>query len=280
MIPGFFAAGSVGESGPALWTPYNMASQPKVWLDDQSSVSLVGSAISQWSDRSVSGWDATQSTPSRRPTIVESAIGGRRALRFSQSLLQLPPDSYVIANGEDTIWSLIVSSQNQPPISGYSTLVSLSGGQGFTSNVAARFRAVMISGRPGVRVRRVGPDALVDSSADPPVSGWNIKLHVANFVSRSAEISVNGGASFTQQTSSEGASAASNLELFLIGDATTAPTAEAFAGDIAAVLVGSGEMPSQGDIDKLFGWAAWHYGLEGNLPIDHPYKDSPPSRIV
>lgn len=46
--------------------------------------------------------------------------------------------------------------------------------------------------------------------------------------------------------------------------------------DLAAVLVGNGELPSGEEIDKLFGWAAHRFGLIESLPVDHPYRDAPP----
>ncbi|MCY1311367.1 hypothetical protein D9M70_616580 [compost metagenome] len=46
--------------------------------------------------------------------------------------------------------------------------------------------------------------------------------------------------------------------------------------DIAAV-VASNVVPSSDDIDKLFGWAAYKFGLQSSLPGGHPYKSSPPT---
>ena len=40
--------------------------------------------------------------------------------------------------------------------------------------------------------------------------------------------------------------------------------------------VGSGSLPDSVEMDKLFGWAAWHYSLGGNLDPDHPYASAPP----
>jgi hypothetical protein len=31
------------------------------------------------------------------------------------------------------------------------------------------------------------------------------------------------------------------------------------------------------DLEKAEGYLAWKWGLEGNLPISHPYKNSPPT---
>ena len=54
-------------------------------------------------------------------------------------------------------------------------------------------------------------------------------------------------------------------------------TGVAFADiEAAAVLVGAAGLPDTDEIDKLFGWAAWRYGLEANLPGGHPYASAPP----
>ena len=45
--------------------------------------------------------------------------------------------------------------------------------------------------------------------------------------------------------------------------------------DLACNLQGSGTL-SAGEVDRLFGWAAWQYGLQSSLPVGHPYKNAPP----
>lgn len=46
--------------------------------------------------------------------------------------------------------------------------------------------------------------------------------------------------------------------------------------DLACVLIGSGSVPSADEWQRMEGWAAWRYGLQGNLPSGHPYKNHAP----
>jgi hypothetical protein len=57
--------------------------------------------------------------------------------------------------------------------------------------------------------------------------------------------------------------------------ANAAPTAgQFFSGGIAEYLILSAIV--QADIDRLFGWGAWAYGLVANLPAGNPYRGRPP----
>ena len=63
----------------------------------------------------------------------------------------------------------------------------------------------------------------------------------------------------------------------MIGKGGTPSTGAAYADiDLAALVVGSGSIPGADDIDRLFGWAAWTFGLQVNLPGGHPYKNHAP----
>ena len=49
-----------------------------------------------------------------------------------------------------------------------------------------------------------------------------------------------------------------------------------FGGSVAAVIVGVGSIPSGAEIDRLFGWSAWRYGMPSLLPSDHPFRHEAP----
>lgn len=48
---------------------------------------------------------------------------------------------------------------------------------------------------------------------------------------------------------------------------------------IDRVIVGQSEL-NDALVDKLVGWAHWRAGRQDLLPVDHPYKKSPPSKIA
>lgn len=45
---------------------------------------------------------------------------------------------------------------------------------------------------------------------------------------------------------------------------------------VAEHMVGNASVSST-EVDKLYGYAAWKWGLQGNLPSGHPYKTAPPT---
>lgn len=44
-----------------------------------------------------------------------------------------------------------------------------------------------------------------------------------------------------------------------------------------SLVIGTSIQLNTSDRQKLEGWCAWHCGLEGDLPIGHPYKSAPPT---
>lgn len=71
--------------GPGLWTPAVLGSALAMWLDasDSSTITLNGSTVSQWSDKSGRGNNATQATAANQPTYSATAwVNNRPALVF------------------------------------------------------------------------------------------------------------------------------------------------------------------------------------------------------
>ena len=55
-----------------------------MWLDasDASTITLNGSTVSEWRDKSGNGFHATQATANNQPTFTSNAVNGRPALSF------------------------------------------------------------------------------------------------------------------------------------------------------------------------------------------------------
>lgn len=49
------------------------------------------------------------------------------------------------------------------------------------------------------------------------------------------------------------------------------------SGYVSFICGNSASTPSQEQVDRLFGWAAHKYGIEDQLPVDHPYKTAAPT---
>jgi trimeric autotransporter adhesin len=55
-----------------------------------------------------------------------------------------------------------------------------------------------------------------------------------------------------------------------------AANANGMNGKMSEVVMVSSTLPTD-DRQKLEGYLAWKWGLTANLPVDHPYKTTPPT---
>lgn len=69
--------------GGAAFTPLSVAGCV-LWHDasDTSSITSSGGAVSQWNDKSASGWHVTQSTAAEKPTTGANTQNGRNTISF------------------------------------------------------------------------------------------------------------------------------------------------------------------------------------------------------
>jgi hypothetical protein len=77
--------------GPVLWRPSNIGSDLALWLDaeDSASITLNGSTVSQWNDKSGNGRNVSQATAASQPTY--SATGwesSKPAIVYNNKILE------------------------------------------------------------------------------------------------------------------------------------------------------------------------------------------------
>jgi len=100
-------------------------------------------------------------------------------------------------------------------------------------------------------------------------------LMTAARVSSTCNGFINGSASDTTGTTNT--TSISNSNVFDIG--SRAVGAGMVNGDIAEILVGGATLDTN-ERQKIEGYLAHKYGLEANLPSDHPYKSAAPGYRV
>src|SRR5690606_32498736 len=132
--------------------------------------------------------------------------------------------------------------------------------------------AVSPANRVGLNIRRLDADSAYSLNSDNSVgTSATIALISIDYVAQKAEVIVNGVVKSATGILTAGVT--SNTDAFyghLIG--AERPNLGFFSGDVAEIIMGTGDLPTSAEIDKLFGWAAHKYGLVDNLPLDHPYK--------
>ena len=94
---GLSLSGGVGRVlAERYWTPELLGSDLVLWLDaaDASTITLNGSTVSQWNDKSGNGRNATQATSANQPVYTTNAINGLSVLTFANT-----PKSFVMPSG-------------------------------------------------------------------------------------------------------------------------------------------------------------------------------------
>lgn len=276
MIPGIVAGRAVLVSIP--WTPAHLAVQPRVWMDWDSSVTNASGNASAWSNSKGSlGGQYEQATAGSRPAILAAEIGGKRALSFSSDYMSASSGMLSMMTNVSAAWMFAVYKKRGAG-TGNNTLFCTT-----TNSGGGRFNATVgnaSSARPTLNVRRLDADSAAMMSSPTGGTGvWLIRYDEMNYATGAAEMFLdgtsavsNGSLTSAGSTSNTASSHASTIGAF----ANTAGTNPADV-DVACIIVGAGSYPSSTEREKMEGWAAWGLGLEGNLPIGHPYKSAPPT---
>jgi hypothetical protein len=253
-----------------LWTPADIATA--LWFDaeDTSTITLNGSTVSQWNDKSGNVRNIIQAVASQQPTWNATGLNSKPTLVFDGSddfLLTQTAGSvgvtnitlvavmrYVSAAGED----LPMGVGGTGDARSIRAFYRFSGGttQGFAtwaSDVTSSslstdtggghhiFEAVMANST-GVNLYR---DGVIDTGAPRALNGSSALPVTVDWFSIG---SLQGGAIGGYY---------SNIE---VSEALVLYTAI-----------------SDTDRQKLEGYLAWKWGLEANLPNDHPYKINGPT---
>lgn len=285
MIPGIMAQRRAPSGGGALWTPLNMATVPQIYLDAQDSVvtdvSGFASAISNLGAMGANG-NFTQSTSGQRPSIIASAINGKRALGFAGTnavLVGATAQQKDLFRNVSAAWTFAVYKKRvtDSPAASRFLVYGAQGDGGTRYTHLAGWNAA--ANQPTMQCARQdseGPSSLALGSSI--VGSYLMTLSAINYASRAGAVYINGNTPTVNSTltatagSTDNTAASDNLYL---GAATSGGAGPADV-DLAAVIV-SNTYPSAGDIDKLFGWAAHRYGLTASLPGGHPYKTVAPT---
>jgi hypothetical protein len=237
----------------SLWTPAQLPGL-SLWLDadDASTITLNGSTVSQWNDKSGNARNASQATAANQPTRTLNGLGGRTVLTFDgvndflNATLTLTNFSVGIV-GTLTVNTAIIYYPLGfgTPLSGGSNGVSV-GGTNFTQRAALN-----------------GATSLLTNETVTLNSPYLITAHAQT---GNRLISFNGQTPATDTNSQ-------SISAVRIGQRSD--NFWPYAGPIGEIVITNTAL-STTDRQRLEGYLAWKWGLEASLPADHPYKNSPP----
>ena len=251
--------GTLDGGASELWRPDELGADLALWLDadDASTITLNGSTVSQWDDKSGNDHHATQATASNQPTYTPSGLNGKPVLTFDGT------DDFMSVPDFDNAVSLALIS------SGGSILSPLIAGAApalFSPAWNVNRSAIQYRGRTDTSIRQLN----LGGSGNDFAIGF-ISLDAA---SSEVRLSGNGGAQTTFSHTINSADTTINT----LGRDFQGGTQFA-DGRIAEIVVAS-SLLSTDDRQKLEGYLAHKWGLTANLPADHPYKTTPPTASV
>lgn len=248
----------------ALWTPADATSfTDEQWWEawDAASLSLTGSAVNQWNDKSGNARHAAQSTSAAKPTYGATSFDGAPG---------------ITADGGDRL----TLSTTVPVVQSASTDAD-------TANVT--INPIGSTDFPGVDGSSLGttlesPHILVaywDGSAwhlrvngaQVSTGGWTVAPTNPGVYWHAMDLTTAGNFGFGRWATKDGTSG-NTFCLFNRGN----DLARGLVGVCAAIGMGSAaSLPSTTDIEKLEGYLAWGAGIDSVLPGGHPYKSAAPT---
>jgi hypothetical protein len=247
--------------GSKLWRPDELGADLALWLDaeDAASITLNGTDVAQWDDKSGNGNDASQATAANQPAYVATGFNSKPSIDFVGSSEQLTT-SYVL----DFPFSISAAVQNdiasgnvrgavgsgtRRPALGILTAAP-------AQNAFALWNPDLDRGAYINNTQTTVPVILYSDAASDDRLGWNIYVDGSN-----------------AGQANENVSTLNPADIVRIG--YTGSGSEYWNGDISEVVIASQSL-STSDRQKLEGYLAWHWELEANLPVGHPYASTPP----
>ena len=231
--------------GAVPWTPADITTA--AWFDaaDASTITESGGLVSQWDDKSGNGNHATQGAGANQLEV--SSLNGLNAIE-----------------GRNGVQYMTVS--NQPTVK-YCAAVAL-----VTSASAANVVGLGVGSA-------IVPEFFI-RAASPNISFVGSGSTLGSYSLNGGAFSANGG-----QFSDAGVIAGQGIlisgelanvfDLVSIAGRNTANVGPTNTEKIGEILWLDAK-PSISDEQSLQGYLAWKWGLEASLPVDHPYKTSPP----
>lgn len=251
------------------WTP--KAVSTSIWLDaaDSTTITLNGSNVSQWSDKSGNSRHISQGTAASQPTYAATGLNGQGLITFDGSN-DILLNASVGANGINnftiiSVFRLITGTGDDIPICIGETN-AVGGCRGFYRNTGG---TTMSFG--GWQYDVVGSAYSYDIGGDHHIFGLaNPKLARPDNA-----ILMRDGLTTTYSTSGGDLVAATNG--FSVGSLRGTLVSSFYTNMSVAEIVVFYSTITTEVRQKLEGYLAWKWGLQSKLPAGHPYKDSPPT---
>ena len=272
---------SISQGGGELWTPALL--QPTLWLDaaDASTITLNGSTVSQWSDKSGTGNHMTNAIASSQPLYSATGFNGRPALDFDATDDFLGNSSPLGLNSSlDYFYAAVF--QMRTTVGGWRMVMGGRPEFNFYPNTGG--------GMPCLQRMSTNPEIGVHNT---DVQDTRIKVNVASIeVPRIATAGRTGGSlgnGGVVTVTATGPSQASYLttgtqiwgsavnSVFQIGGRQQQSAATTWFNGLICECVAMQRNATTLERQQVEGYFAHKWGLDASLPTDHPYRNVAPT---
>jgi len=263
-----------------LWTPAELGASLALWLDadDASTITLNGSTVSQWRDKSGNGNHVSNATAATQPAYLTTGWNGKPTVNFTsagQDFLHKSDVSNFAPTSDFTIASafeFLETNKSWDMIAGWRTIP-----QNYSSdNGVPILQGMEMFSQIGFHYTDVEPTRIkVDVTT-------RLGKKIAT-ISRSGGNNGNGGAATVTSTGFSQATYETNATQSWTSMSSTGfqvgGRQQHFANwgnKYVSEVVGCNTKLSTADRQRIEGYLAWKWGLTANLPSNHPYKIVPP----
>lgn len=266
--------------GPKLWRPSELGAPLALWLDaeDVATITLNGSTVSQWSDKSGTNNHVSQATATLQPVYQSSGFNGKPCLDFD--------------NIDDFLGNASVTNLSNTGDLFFAAVFQMRAGAGAYRPVVGHSNVTLTTAPSGSPVlQRMGTTDAIGVH-NTGVAAIFLKVDVTAIdapriatYGRSGGTLGNGGAVTVTATGpsqptylTEAAQTWNTApgESIKIGGKQQ-PTATNPLDGVICEVIACNAKPDDATRQKVEGYLAWKWGLQTSLPIDHLYYSLPPT---
>jgi hypothetical protein len=246
------------QSSAEPWTPSNLTTY--AWYDasDTNTITESAGAVSQWDDKSGNNRHVTQGTGSKQPTTGARTIGTLNVLDFD--------GGDILMNTSFAVSSLNISFAQVFK----SDIISGSAGSFFGFGRATHTEGYIRNAGANLTIRGYG--SRYPNQAELYFA-QDTNPHFSAYVKNgtSSQLATQDGVVSSRTTT---VTTFTSQRLALGGQ----PNDSGYGNGVIAETIFFSSAISEADRQKIEGYLAWKWGLQANLPSDHPYKNSAPTQ--
>jgi hypothetical protein len=245
----------------------------QLWFDaaDKSTLSITGSNITEWRDKSSNAYSIAQATTNRQPFYITNTQNKLPGVQLATSRWIFTESSNIPNFTTSSATSVFIAARNGSTGTGYNAINSvwLSGASALTTRYQLYFDRATDSSLRGPNLYLSGSFRLQNTTNAVPASTAGVVGFMAS--SSSILLSVNGN---TSTTTGAAPTSANDGTYFQFGDSRGIST---LSSDVMIFeMVGFSVVLTIYQRQEIEGYLAWKWGLQSSLPQTHPWKLFPP----